>query len=143
MPGTSQTPTSSKTNGPRLPCPWTGCEVDFGRQQEWERHILTFHLPDCYCCPAPACPWRSRRKDSLKMHIDEGMCGPRPEWEEQWMIYNPKLILQWICEDFISIEFAETYALDFVQERARELGKVDAWRDPWRYHDGPQEFVMD
>jgi hypothetical protein len=75
------------------------------------------------------------------MHIDEGMCGPRPEWEEQWMIYNPKLILQWICEDFISIEFAETYALDFVQERARELGKVNLWRDPWRYDDGPQEFV--
>jgi hypothetical protein len=74
-------------------------------------------------------------------HIDQGNCGPRPEWEEQRVIYDVQLILGWIREGIVSTDAAEMYAVDFVQERARELGKVNLWRDPWRYDDGPQEFV--
>ena len=49
------------------------------------------------------------------------------------MIYDPNLILGWILDEVVSFEVAEQYTLDFVQERARELGKEDLWRDPWRH----------
>ena len=49
------------------------------------------------------------------------------------MIYDPKLILGWISDKVVSFEVAEQYALDFVQERARELGKAHLWGNLWRY----------
>ena len=51
------------------------------------------------------------------------------------MIYDAKLITQWIRNDTVSIEIAEMFALKFVQERAKELAKVDLWTDLWRYDD--------
>ena len=108
-----------------------GCGAELNRELDWERHTLTFHLPDCLFCPNPTCNWRGHRKEKLEGHIKEGKCGPRPEWEEECLIYDPKLILQWILEESIPFEVAAMYALEFVNERARELGKVDVWRDPW------------
>ena len=62
------------------------------------------------------------------------------------MIYDVELVLGWIRDGTISVDVAETFVIDFVQERARELGKVDLWRDPWHYDgvdDGPEPgFVM-
>jgi hypothetical protein len=51
------------------------------------------------------------------------------------VIYDAKLITQWIRNDTVSIEISEMFALKFVQERAKELGKVDLWTDLWRYDD--------
>jgi len=45
------------------------------------------------------------------------------------MVYDKKLILEWIFEESISIDVVATYARDLVQERATELGKEDVWRD--------------
>jgi hypothetical protein len=65
------------------------------------------------------------RKDDLKEDIEEGKCGPGPEWEKKpWkkrMIYNPKLILDLILAGSISIEIVEMYALEVIQEQARKL----------------------
>jgi hypothetical protein len=49
------------------------------------------------------------------------------------MIYDPNLILGWIFDEVVSFEVAEQYALDFVQGRARELGKANLWGNLWRY----------
>ena len=58
------------------------------------------------------------------------------------MIYDVDLVLGWIRDGNISVDVAEMFAIDFVQERARELGKVDLWRDPWHY-DGVDDGVCD
>jgi hypothetical protein len=50
---------------------------------------------------------------------------------EQYQIYNTNLILGWILEDDTPAHVAASYALDFVRERARELGKVESWSNLW------------
>jgi hypothetical protein len=80
--------------------------------------------------PYPACDWQGCRKEDLHEHIDEGNCGPRPKSEEQRVIYNTQLILGWIIEG-VSTEVAQMFAVDLVEERARELGKESLWKDPW------------
>ncbi|KAF8479751.1 hypothetical protein DFH94DRAFT_832545 [Russula ochroleuca] len=112
----------TQSHGLKLHCPWANCEVQFGRQQELGRHILC-HLPDCFCCPDPDCPWRGHRKETLNMHISKGKCRRKPKSKEECTIYDAKLITSWIRNDTVSIEIAEMFALKFVQERAKELGK--------------------
>jgi hypothetical protein len=46
------------------------------------------------------------------------------------MIYDTKLLLGWISEG-TSIEVTQVFAADLVEERARELKKVDLWENPW------------
>ena len=67
------------------------------------------------------------------MHISKGKCRRKPESKKECMIYDAKLITQWIRNDTVSIKIAEMFALKFVQERAEELEKVDLWTDLWRY----------
>ena len=59
------------------------------------------------------------------------------------MVYDKKLILEWIfdSEEPIPVEVVANYALDFVQQRATELGKEDAWRDPWPVTKERQKFI--
>ena len=119
-----------------LLCPWPGCGRSLKkRDQEWERHIVSRHLPDNLYCPGPACPWRGHREDARKRHIGRGKCGPTPEWEEQRKIYEPDLFIDWVLNGSASTELVETYALDFVEERARELGKTHLWKDLKRHND--------
>jgi hypothetical protein len=93
-----------------------------------DRHMLTSHLPcHIYC---PTCFWRGDRKEDLYQHLKVAKCGPRPT-REQYQIYETKLILDWILNDGVPIEKAVCYALSFVYEKARELGKGEEWRDPW------------
>jgi hypothetical protein len=119
-----------KPKGPSIFCPAPGCYSRYRRRKEWNRHILQFHLPYHLYCPNPACDWQGCRKEDLHEHIDEGNCGPRPKSEEQRVIYNTQLILGWIIEG-VSTEVAQMFAVDLVEERARELGKESLWKDPW------------
>jgi hypothetical protein len=116
--------------GPSLFCPW-GCGTHIYRRQEWNRHILEFHLPHHLYCLNPACDWQGCRIEDLFKHIDKGPgnCGPRPVFEEQRMIYDTKLLLSWIL-DGISIDVVQMMAVDLVEERTRELEKVNLWENP-------------
>jgi hypothetical protein len=87
-------------------------------------------LPYCIYCYNPACDWQGTRKEDLFEHIAEGNCGPRPEFEEQRVIYDVQLILGWIREG-VSIKDAQMFAADLAEERARELEKVNLWENPW------------
>ena len=49
------------------------------------------------------------------------------------MIYDANLVAKWIRENSVSIEIAEMFALNFVKEKAKELGKENLWTDLWRY----------
>jgi hypothetical protein len=46
---------------------------------------------------------------------------------EQYEIYETELILHWLLIDSIPFETVETFALGWIEERARELEKVNAW----------------
>ena len=110
-------------------CPECREQVGY-RQQNLKRHILSVHLPCWIYCPNQSCTWRGTRKEELNKHIDKEQCGPKPE-RDQYQIYDTRLILGWILEDDVPFNVAVGYALDFVGERAIELGKVEAWRDLW------------
>jgi Zinc finger, C2H2 type len=112
---------------PPVLCP--ECKVPFKRQQELRRHILSLHLPYWIYCPYPGCSWRGHRKEDFQSHLDHQKCGPKPE-RRQYEIYVTGLVLDWIIEG-ASVERAARYALDFVAERALELGKAEEWRDLW------------
>lgn len=125
----TQTPPISAANQRPVFCP--ECREQVGhRQQNLKRHILSMHLPCWIYCPHPSCTWRGTRKEELNKHVDKEQCGPKPE-RDQYQIYDTRLILGWILEDDVPLNVAVGYALDFVGERARELGKVEAWRDLW------------
>jgi hypothetical protein len=58
------------------------------------------------------------------------VCGANtelPVGELEYKIYDPKLILDWLLIDSVPFETVVTLALGFVEERAGELGKVEAW----------------
>ena len=86
---------------------WHGCGKSRNRSQEWRRHIVSIHLQDHLYCPNSVCPWRGHREDARKRHTGSGKYGPKPENEEQRMIYDPELILGWIFERIISAQVAE------------------------------------
>jgi hypothetical protein len=89
---------------------------------------LKSHLPcHLYC---PTCFRRWDRGEEFNKHFKDAKCGPRPT-REQCQVYETKLILDWILNDGVPIERVVRYALSFVSEKARELGKVEEWRDPW------------
>lgn len=69
--------------------------------------------------------------------MDNQKCGPKPE-RERYEIYVADLVLEWILEEpGISTKSATNYALDFVAERALELGKMGEWADLW----GPRGII--
>ena len=64
-------------------------------------------------------------KDEFKAHLKD--CDPGND-REPGQIYDTMLVLGYI-EDGSPARRAEKYALDFVAERALELGKVAEWED--------------
>jgi len=71
--------------------------------------------------------------------MDKGHCPSLDEEKhEQYMIYEPKLILDCIFEDTgivthsnSKLEIATMYALAFVEERALGLHKTEMLEDLW------------
>ena len=45
----------------------------------------------------------------------------------QYKIYDTELILHRLLVDSVPFEAVETFALGLIEERARELEKVDTW----------------
>ena len=71
--------------------------------------------------------------DDFDKHLDTQNCGPKPTQEQQYQIYNVKMVMNWIKNsqgvDFLST--AQNFAVDLVKERALELGKQEWLGDPW------------
>jgi hypothetical protein len=73
----------------------------------------------------PSCLWRGARSDEFKVHLRRF----HPEIDrEPCQIYNTKLVLDYI-RDGAPVRSVHKYALDFVLERALELGKMEEWED--------------
>jgi hypothetical protein len=109
-----------------------GCNTTFDsrRSQEAKRlktHVIACHLPYVFYCPIPPCHWRGGRRDEYDAHFR----SRHPEYDkrEPGQIYDYASILCFIFEDGITYRTAECYALDFVAEKARELGMEEEWKD--------------
>ena len=106
--------------------------VSFGRRQELDRHIQLIHLPCCVFCPYSHCEWRGCRVDELQKHLDQQGCNQNSPVQE-YRIYEVKTILKMIrsAESNDAIRNAQDWAVDFVRERAIQLGKDEWIVDPW------------
>ncbi|KAH9993714.1 hypothetical protein BJV74DRAFT_795556 [Russula compacta] len=129
--GTSLSETEASNSKPPQLCP--ECKELFNRRQELERHILSLHLPCWIACPR--CSWRGTRREELVKH-SELKCDPTFKKSKRiqyriYQIYDTKLILGWILDDFVPINTAANFALGFVEERTRELGREEVWAEPW------------
>ena len=71
--------------------------------------------------------------DKFQRHLTTQRCGSRPVQEQQYQIYNVKMVMNWIKNsqggNFIST--AQNFAVDLVNERALELRKQEWLNDPW------------
>jgi hypothetical protein len=70
--------------------------------------------------------------DEFQRHLTTRKCGPRPAQEQQFQIYNVKMVMNWIKNSqgaFSST--ARDFAIDLVKERALELGRQEWLDDPW------------
>jgi hypothetical protein len=114
---------SSSTPPPTRFCPM--CGQQFGRPQEWQRHILSTHLPYWLHCPYPRCPWRGHRREEFKTHLKEHPNFPQTD---PCHIYDTKIVLD-LIRNGTPVEVAAKFALDFVSEKAHELGFVDEWEN--------------
>ena len=119
----------------RLRAQWP-CKIclreSFDRRQELDRHIQLIHLPCCVYCPYSPCEWRGCRVDELQKHLDQQKCNQNSPVQE-YRIYEVKMILDIIrgAESNDSIRNAQDWAVDFVRERAIQLGKSGWLEDPW------------
>lgn len=113
-------------------CP--ACKVIFNGYQDVERHFQSLHLPCPIFCPhsARGCRWRGSCIGDLEKHLDIQKCGPKPA-EQQYQIYDVKLILSWIenLQSGDDISKTQNFAVELVKERALELGRQEWLEDPW------------
>jgi hypothetical protein len=68
----------------------------------------------------------------FERHLDAQQCGSNPEGS-QCQIYNVKMVLSWIKNSTgaDAMLTAQNIAVDFVKERAVELGRQEWLYDPW------------
>jgi hypothetical protein len=80
--------------------------------------------------------------DKFQEHLTAQQCGPRPAQEQQYQIYNVKMVMNWIKNSpgVDSISTAQNFSVDLVKERALELGKQEWLNDPWG-RSGRRHFV--
>lgn len=123
-----QTPAASEATSTlsRIFC--SVCQKSYGRQQELQRHMLSRHLPRWLHCPYWPCPWRGHRREDFRTHLNLHP-STDPEVEPR-LVYDTRMVLDWI-KSGTSVETAAGYALDFVLEKAQELGFEEKWGDLW------------
>ncbi|KAH9986017.1 hypothetical protein BJV74DRAFT_548184 [Russula compacta] len=128
--GGSSGPSSNEAPDIMVNCPL--CGKSSRRNQELYRHIQCFHLPRWIWCPHSACRWRGSRVDDFHRHLEKQKCGPIPK-EREYQIYHVKMVTDWIkdSESADSILTAQSFAVDLVKERAKELGKNEWLENPW------------
>ena len=115
--------TDSICKPPPLRC--SECNKLCSCPQELERHISLAHLPSWLHCLHFPCTWRGHHKDGFKKHLRE-----HPSLDPNvgpCLIYEIKLVQDWI-KDRTPVKTAATYTLDFISDKALELGFVEEWK---------------
>ncbi|KAI9454096.1 hypothetical protein F5148DRAFT_446544 [Russula earlei] len=127
----SQNPFTHTTSTPPRSWACPQCGRGFQRRQERDRH-LRIYLPYSIYCPSLRCVWRGDRTDSLARHWRNTHInhGPVPGLQQS-QIYDPTRLVRLILYGALTVEEAGLIALSIVVYRARELDRVDLWRNGW------------
>jgi hypothetical protein len=88
--------------------------------------MISQHLPYRLSCPQQSCRWRGGLEDVFEAHVRT--CHPGYKLKPI-TIYDAKLVIGYILEDGAPVWRVEKYALDFVEQRAVDLEKVEEWED--------------
>ncbi|KAI0250308.1 hypothetical protein BJV78DRAFT_589484 [Lactifluus subvellereus] len=132
FPSSQEAQTSPTPAAEQPPVLCLKCGKSYLRQQEVERHLMSCHLPDWIGCPYPHCFWRHDRTEEFKKHLlKTHSCNLSDLEKKQYEIYDRDYILQFILDQRQSVDKVAGYALNFVGERARELGKGEWLNDLW------------
>jgi hypothetical protein len=62
---------------------------------------------------------------------------------EQYEIYDIELILHWLLVDLVPFETVETFAVGLIEERAKELEKVEAWGPPTKWRKQTSQVLVE
>ena len=109
-------------------CPFADCARAHRRRQEVARHI-TQHLPPSIYCPQPGCNWNGSRRDALRNHLRTKHSGiPVPE-EDEFTIYDSKVLIELLVSNVITAEQAMHVAHLEFRQKAEEVGKLGLWRE--------------
>lgn len=102
------------------------CPASLGRLQDRKRHMLS-HLPHWLQCQAPGCSWRGDRWEHLRKHCLKAHPSSSQESDSrESIIYDPLPLVAGIT-DKITFENAKAIATFLVEEKAKELKKVELW----------------
>ena len=86
-------------------CPFADCARAHHRRQEVARHI-TQHLPPSIYCLQPGCNWNGSHRDTLRSHLRTKHSGiPVPE-EDEFTIYDSKVLIELLVGNVITAEQA-------------------------------------
>lgn len=71
--------------------------------------------------------------DEFQGHLGQQKCGEQPAQEQEYQIYNVKMVLDWIkgSQGNDVLLTAQKIAVEAVKERALELGEQEWGKDPW------------
>lgn len=71
--------------------------------------------------------------DEFERHLDTQQCGSKPKEEQQYQIYNAKMVISWIknSQGGDVVTTVQNLAVDLVKERAIVLGRQEWLNDPW------------
>jgi len=71
------------------------------------------------------------------------MCGVKPKWVDQYEIYDTELVIHRLLIDSVAFETVETFVLGLIEERARELRKVDTWGPLTKWRKLTSQFLVE
>jgi hypothetical protein len=104
------------------------CPASFGRLQDRKRHISS-HLPHWLQCQAPGCSWRGGRWEHLRKHrLKDHPSSSQESDRRESIIYDPRPLVEGITDN-TTFENAKTIAIFLVEEKAKELEKLELWGD--------------
>lgn len=106
------------------------CAALLGRFQDRKRHTLS-HLPHWLQCQASGCSWRGDRWEHLRKHRSKVHPSNSQESDTRGsIIYDPWPLVKGITDN-TTFEVAKTIAIFLVEEKAKEVNKLELWEDLW------------
>jgi len=104
------------------------CAATLGRLQDRRRHMIS-HLPHWLQCQTSGCSWRGDRWEHLRKHrLKVHPSSSQKSDTRESVIYDPRSLIERITDN-TTFENVEAIAISLVEEKAKELEKLELWGD--------------
>jgi hypothetical protein len=104
------------------------CSASLGRLQDRKRHLIS-HMPHWLQCQTPGCSWRGDRWEHLRKHrLKVHQSSSQESDMRESIIYDPRRLVEGITDN-ATFEIAKAIAISLVEEKAKELEKLELWED--------------